>query len=215
MVTWSEREGTFVSGVILAAGESRRFGQLEPKQLLAFEGETLVRRMGRQARASSLRQVVLVVGYRTDEVERAVAGLELEVVRNPDYASGQSSSVRAGLQAVDPRAAGALFLPCDQPFLDAAVIDRLVSAFCAKGGGRETIVVPRHGQRRGAPVLFGRAHFDELARITGDEGGRQLLRRSARVLEVELDSERPLLDVDTPEDLARLSVPSGPSRTPP
>jgi molybdenum cofactor cytidylyltransferase len=126
-------------------------------------------------------------------------------VRNADYASGQSSSVRAGLRAVDARAAGALFLPCDQPFLDAALIDRLIQVFCADRAGRETIVVPRHRQRRGAPVLFGRAHFDELSRLAGDEGGRQLLRRAPRVLEVELDSERPLLDIDTPEDLAQLA----------
>jgi molybdenum cofactor cytidylyltransferase len=193
-----------VSGVLLAAGRSRRFGGPLPKQLARLDGEPLVRRAARTALAAVLGEVLVVTGHRAAEVEQALAGLAVTVVPNPAWAEGQSTSVRAGLARVAPAAGAAVFLPCDQPGLDASVLGRLVAAWRQTGA---PAVVPAHRGRRGLPTLFDRSLFAELAGITGDTGGRQVLRRHpGAVVEVELGDGRPLLDVDTPEDLARFAA---------
>ncbi|MXW02072.1 MAG: nucleotidyltransferase family protein [Holophagales bacterium] len=185
-----------VSGVVLAAGLSTRFetGANKPKQLYRVDGESLVRRTCRAALTSGLGEVVVVTGYAAERVQSEVKDLDLRAVHNPSYADGQSGSVRCGLASVADDAEGAMFLPVDQPGLDAAIIDRLLGAFDGPG----SIVVPTFQGRRGAPVTFGRDWFARLEDLRGDEGARPLLRELApRVNEVELDSELPLIDIDT------------------
>ncbi len=187
-----------VAGVVLAAGLSTRFeagaDSARPKQLLRIGGESLVRRVCRAALASALVEVILVTGHASRQVRSEIADLDLRTVRNPAYADGQSGSVRCGLAAVPQDAEGAMFLPVDQPGLDAAVIDRLLAAFDTTG----SIVVPTFRGRRGAPVTFGRDWFARLDGLQGDEGARPLLRElAAHVHEVELRSGRPLVDIDT------------------
>ncbi len=187
----------FYAGVVLAAGASRRFGGPLPKQLVELDGEPLVRRTARTALASRLSEVIVVVGHRGAEVRRAVEDLTVQVVDNPDWEEGQSGSVKTGLAAVPAGASGAVFIPCDQPYLGADVIDLLLAEHAASGA---PIVVPAHRGRRGSPVLIARDLFPELARIQGDAGGCQLF-GAHPVAEVELDDRRSLLDFDTPEEL--------------
>lgn len=185
-----------VSGVVLAAGLSTRFdeGADKPKQLYRIGGESLVRRTCRAALASALGEVILVTGHAAGSVRSEVADLDLRAVHNPSYADGQSGSVRCSLAAVGDDAEGAMFLPVDQPGLDATVIDRLLAVF----DGPDSIVVPTFRGRRGAPVTFGRDWFGRLEGLQGDEGARPLLHElAARVQELELDSELPLIDIDT------------------
>ncbi len=198
------------TGVVLAAGPSLRFldaASEDPclhtiKQLLELDGEPLVRRAARAALDSRLGQVLVIVGCRAEAVSERVGDLPVEIVTNPDFEEGQSSSVRAALPRIDPRAGAAMFIPCDQPFLDGGTIDRILARHEATGAA---IVVPVAEGRRGAPVLFARPLFAELGRIVGDAGGRQLFERHrASVVEVELPSELPLQDIDTPADFRRL-----------
>lgn len=193
-----------VSAVLLAAGGSERFGGEVPKQLAELRGEPLVRRAARTALAAGFAEVLAVTGHRAEEVEAALHDLDLTVVHNPDWAEGQSTSVKAGLARVDPSSRAALFLPCDQPLLTAQVLDRILSVYRATRG---PIVLPVHGRRRGAPVLFDRALFGELMQITGDTGGRQVVERHPDdVVEVALESEAPLVDLDTVDDLEGLGA---------
>lgn len=191
-----------VSAVLLAAGGSERFGGGVPKQLVDFRGEPLVRRAALTALAAGFAEVLVVTGHRAGEVGAALKDLELETVHNPRWAEGQSTSVKVGLARVAPSSTAALFLPCDQPLLTSAVLDRMLETYRATCG---PIVVPVHGERRGAPVLFDHSLFAELMEITGDAGGRQVVRRRLDdVVEVPLEAEGPLVDVDTLEDLAGL-----------
>ncbi len=202
-----------VSGVVLAAGLSTRFeaacgenahvpaknvaGATRPKQLYRIGGETLVRRICREALASGLAEVILVTGHAERQVREEVADLDLRMAHNSAYAAGQSGSVRCGLAGVSDRAEGAMFLPVDQPGLDAATIDRLLGGF----DGPDSIVVPSYRDRRGAPVTFGSSWFDHLRRLRGDEGARRLLRELAEhVIEVDLETDVPLEDVDTADE---------------
>ena len=169
-------------------------GAAEPKQLYRIDGETLVRRVCRAALASGLEEVILVTGYARRRVAAEVADLDLHAVHNPNYADGQSGSVRCGLAAVPDQADGAMFLAVDQPGLTETVIDQLLGTF----SGRSSIVVPAFRGRRGAPVTFGRQWFGRLEGLQGDQGARPLLEGLAEhIEEVELDSALPLHDVDT------------------
>jgi molybdenum cofactor cytidylyltransferase len=158
--------------------------------------------MARRALESNLIDVIVVVGYRAREITAALGVLPLQVVVNPDFEQGQSTSVKAGLAEVRPNATAVMFLPVDQPFLTRKVIDRLIAAHENTGA---PIVVPAFDDQRGAPVLFDSTLFPELAHLSGDLGGRQLFpRHPDKIVEVQLASREPLLDIDTPEDWERL-----------
>lgn len=197
--------GTSYRGVVLAAGGSRRFAGPLPKQLVEIGGEPAVRRAVRRALESGLERVVLVTGHAAEAVRGAVADLAVEVVHNPQWRAGQSGSVRAGLTAVGDGAAAVVFIPCDQPFLTAGLVDRLIARHAE---GDAVAVAPVFEGRRGAPVLIDRSLFASLGAITGDAGARQLFGRGpvagTGVAEVEVDDEAPLLDFDSREDLRRL-----------
>ncbi len=191
-----------VSGVVLAAGMSSRFAGEVPKQLLVLGDRPLLRWVAEAAICSRLAEVVVVLGHAPEQVAGALAGLDVTHERNPDYPRGQRTSVRAGLAGVASEARAALFMLADQPLLSSQLIDRLIDAHLA--GGK--IVVPTHARRRGAPVLFDRAFFAELAALEGDAGGRKLLpHHRSRIVEVEVEDPLELADVDTEEDLKRLA----------
>jgi len=200
-----EKDMPFVAGVVLAAGRSRRFGGERPKQLAEIEDRPLVRRVTEAAMSSRLAQVIVVLGHAARAVEEVLEGLDCVRVVNPDHARGLSTSVRRGLAAADPRARAAIFLPADQPWLDAVLIDALLGVYAATGG---PIVAPTYRGRRGAPVIFDRQVFAELRALEGDVGGREVLKRRAdEVVRLEIGNPRALDDVDTPDDLDRLRTP--------
>jgi molybdenum cofactor cytidylyltransferase len=161
------------------------------------DGRVLVRAAVEQVLAAGLDAVVVVVGHEGRAVQAALAGLPVRVVDNPFHATGQSTSLRAGLRALDPGTEAAVVALGDQPLPDPGVIRRLVAAFRATG---KPIVVPRYRDGRGNPVLFATALVGELDAVTGDVGGRPVIARDpARVAEVAVDTPAPP-DVDTPED---------------
>ena len=189
-----------ISGVVLAAGRSSRLGR--PKQLLPLAGMPLLAHVLRNAMASSLDEVVLVLGHDATLIAAAVGQWGQRIVVNPDHAAGQSTSLRAGLRAIDPAAEAVVVLLGDQPEVGPAVVDALIEAYHATGG---PIVVPAYGGRRGNPVLFARALFPALARVRGDEGARSVVRaHDAAAVSVAVSEGPPPRDVDTEADYAAL-----------
>ena len=189
-----------VAGIVLAAGGARRYGQ--PKQLLRLGGRALVERALDAAQAAALAPVVLVVGAHAEAVLACVGEREgLLVVHNPDWETGMSTSLRAGLAALAPDMDAALILLADQPGVDAALIRRLLAA---RAEGRPRLVAPALRGRRGNPVLFDRSLFPELMAVTGDQGGRAVVAaHQDEMVLVEVEGEMALLDIDQPEDYAR------------
>ncbi|MEN9934151.1 MAG: hypothetical protein RLZZ387_730 [Chloroflexota bacterium] len=189
-----------IAGIILAAGSASRMGR--PKQLLDWGGRPLVRVVVEQAVAAGLWPVLVVVGAAGAEVAAALEGLPVEIVPCPDYSAGQSASLRAGVAALDPEVAAAVVLLADQPFVTAAIIAALAGEWRAGGG---PIVAPVYRGVRGNPVLFGRVVLPELLAVTGDKGARAVIASdSSRVRQVLFDDDRPLADIDTPEEYERL-----------
>lgn len=197
----SARQAPRIAGVVLAAGRSTRMGSF--KLLEAVAGVPLVRRTVEALTASSLDEVVVVTGNRGDDVRAALAGLSVRFVDNAAFADGISTSVKAGIAALSPDTDGALIALADMPDIETDHIDRIIAAFAPHDA--RTIVVPtRHG-KRGNPVLWARAHFADMAAVTGDTGAKHLLGVHAdTVAEVDLGSDAVLTDIDTPEALAAL-----------
>ena len=189
-----------VAAVVLAAGRSTRMGA-QNKLLADLSGRPMVRVVTETALGSRARPVLVVTGHMAAEVGAGLAGLGVTIVANPDYATGLASSVKAGIRAVPADCHGALILLGDMPRLTALHLDTLIDAFAA---APERVVVPVHRGRQGNPVLWPRRFFPELLQLDGDAGARRLLKTyRAEVQEVALDSTAILLDIDTPDALAR------------
>jgi molybdenum cofactor cytidylyltransferase len=199
-----------VAGIVLAAGTSSRLGQ--PKQLLAYGGRSLVQRVAAVGLAAELVPLIVVTGAHAAAVERELEGLPVQIVRNPDYRAGQSTSVRAGVGALPPTTGAVVMLLVDMPGVDEAVVRALVAAWRAT---RAPLVRPTFEGKPGNPVLFAASLFPEMLALAGDEGGRPILQRhAARVRLVPTTQPGVLLDVDTWDAYARLLANESPAPEP-
>lgn len=191
-----------VAAIVLAAGRSTRMGGSN-KLLEDYVGKPLVRHAVEAALASKAGSVTVVTGHQQAEVRDALAGLAVSFVHNPDFAEGLSTSVRAGIAALPAECDAALIALGDMPLVDAALLDRLISAFEPDKGA--LIVLPVTERQRGNPVIWARRFFDELQAIEGDAGGRQILKANGdAVVEIPVSSSAASFDVDTREALAQL-----------
>jgi len=157
--------------------------------------------------ASHLETVVLVLGRDHHKISaalgRRVSHPKIELVFNPRYHEGQSTSLTAGLFRIHDRFPAVMFLLGDQPLVDAATIDRLLEKFRHSG---KSICVPVHRGQRGNPALFSRSHYEALARLSGDKGAREIIAaRPGQILEVPIADPSLFLDIDTPADVGNVS----------
>ena len=201
-----------VAIIILAAGLSTRMGKSGSHKLLAeFDGIPLIRRTAQIGINSSASSVTAVLGYREDELRNALTGLELNIIINPDYASGMSSSLASGFMAEQARNAdGVLVLLADMPVISTADLNRLITEFQRAGG---TSIVRASSQGKpGNPVILPWALQDAVLRLEGDIGARHLIETSGlTVIDVEIGFAAQI-DVDTPEAIANAGgVLRGPS----
>jgi molybdenum cofactor cytidylyltransferase len=200
--------GLRVGVIVLAAGRGSRFGDAAPKTLARLGERPLVAHAVTSAKASGLRPIVVVVGCQAPDVADA-AGRDVEVIENPYWEEGMSTSLRAGLATVlaDRTVSAMTVALADQPRIGAEAYRRLV---LAHADGAELAVATYSG-RRGHPVLIGRTYFEEAMKMTGDQGARTLLAKP-EVVEVPCDGTGEATDVDTPADLAALE-PGSPEAT--
>jgi len=196
------RSAPRIAALILAAGRSTRYGGSN-KLLAELDGVPIVRRVAQAALASRARPIVVVTGHQSDRVAEALKGLDVQLVHNPNYAKGLSTSLKAGIAALPSTAEGAVVCLGDMPRIDATHIDRLIAAFAPKEG--RLIALPVHNGKRGNPVLFDRALFAEMMDAEGDTGARHIIGTHAdEVAEVDLGTDAIFADVDTPDALTRL-----------
>lgn len=196
----SESPAAPVAGLLLAAGEGRRFGR--PKALVEFEGRLLVERAAGVLREGGCAPVVVVVGAAADQVRSTASVSGCVVVDNPLWASGMGSSLRAGLAALagcDPGVAAAVVLLVDLPWVGAEAVRR-VAAVAAP----DALAMAGYGQgRRGHPVLLGREHWAGVAASAGGDAGARgyLAARRADVVVVPCGDVADDRDVDFPDQL--------------
>lgn len=185
--------------MILAAGESRRFG--ESKLAAVLGGKALVQHAIDAAIGSRCGDVIVVLGHRADELLATTRLGRAHVVRNPEYAEGQSTSLRAGIRAAGDADAIVALLG-DQPGVTSALIDALVAR--QQQTGAAAVICTSKG-RRSPPTLLHRALWPALERLRGDVGAREILAGREDVATLEVTSDLGHLDdVDERKDLARL-----------
>jgi len=190
-----EGERLTVGGVLLAAGQSSRYGPAN-KLLEPIDGTPMVSCVAETAVESALDEVVAVVGHDRDAVSAAIDSCVDAIAYNGDYSAGQSTSVQRG--AVLARQRGwdaAVFCLGDMPFVTSATIDRLRRTFTTSTA---TIVVPQYDDQRGNPVLFDQTHFRALTGLSGDMGGRELLLAHDGAQFIDVPDRGVVRDIDTP-----------------
>ena len=190
-----------VAAVVLAAGRGSRFGGERPKPLARLGPRSMLAHAVGAAAAGGLRPVVVVIGYRGEEVA-AAAGPMVRLVENPDWEEGMATSLRAGLAALagDEGVTGAAVALADQPRIGPEAYRRVMASH-REGAA---LVVATYAGVRGHPVVIGREHWLEAMSLSGDEGARSLLDKHD-VVEVACDGTGSSADVDTVEDLEALN----------
>ncbi|HLJ88578.1 MAG TPA: NTP transferase domain-containing protein [Candidatus Angelobacter sp.] len=186
-----------VSAVILAAGMSRRMGI--PKQLLRLGEKSLLEHVLANVRASHAAEIVLVLGFEADSIQRQLVLEGVRMVVNPNFEQGMGGSLRLGLSAVSPLSEAALIVLADQPLVLPETFDRLIEHHQRL---KPQIVLPTYKGFRGNPVLLDRSVFPELMSLSGDVGCRAIFgSHQEGILKVPVDDAGILLDIDTLDDL--------------
>jgi molybdenum cofactor cytidylyltransferase len=189
---------TPVAGIILAAGDATRMGML--KQLLIWKGDPFIRHVAKTALKAGLSPVTVVLGAESERIQQALEGLPVQIVNNPEWQNGQSTSIRAGVQSLPRNTGATVFMLADQPQIPETLVTSLVGLHQQS---LAPIVAPQAGGRRGNPVLFDRTAFADLLALQGDTGGRAVFSRYP-VTWLPWQDDSILLDIDTPEDYIQL-----------
>ena len=186
-----------IFAIILAAGESSRFGST--KQLSEYDGESLVSRAVRLAETVCADHTVLVVGNDWQKVLATCSPQLGFFVRNEDYQTGMASSIACGVGSLAHAADAVLLLMADQPLITAQHLDALILHWTVTPGD---IVVSEYAGVQGPPAIFPARCFESLCELEGDQGARSILSDS-RFSVSGIAFEAAAIDIDTPEDLAK------------
>ena len=188
-----------ITAVILAAGTSSRLGR--PKQLLQFGDRTVIEHIVDRVLSTSAERVIVVLGHAAEEIGKTLGDRAVETVINPDYRTGQASSLTAGIRAAGDSEAIVVLLG-DQPGISSIAVENVIAEWRKSG---KPIVMSRYGSNRSHPILFDRSVYLELLEIRGDQGARDVIRRDpTRVTTA--DSGSPDLPPDIDTESAYLSL---------
>jgi molybdenum cofactor cytidylyltransferase len=189
-----------ISGILLAAGESRRMGS--PKALLRYRGKMFIARICEAFLTAGVDELIVVLGARADELKRVIpAHPALRTVLNPHYFQGQLSSLMTGLGAVSVESEAAIVNLVDHPLITTETFQALIASFRADP---LPILIASYNGKRGHPVLFSSQVYGELLAAPLDQGAKVVVRKDpSRVREISLDDPGILADIDTPEDYRR------------
>ena len=188
-------------GILLAAGGSSRLGQ--PKQLLKFQGKTLIRRAAETLFGSQCDRIVVVLGAEIEHATAELHGLEVAICINENWQAGMSSSIITGLERmleIEPNLDAAVITLCDQPHVNSVDIDKLITAYNVS---RPPIVAAKYGKTTGVPALFSKEIFHQLFELTGDKGARQIIQNHIEIVDTVV-IEKAAGDIDCLDDVNRL-----------
>jgi CTP:molybdopterin cytidylyltransferase MocA len=196
-----------IGAVLLAAGEGVRMGGVA-KSLIRLQGVPLINRQLIALSGAGVDEVVVVTGHARDAVEAQVQSFPVTLAYNPDYKSGQQSSVRVGLTALSGNFDAVFVVLADQPLIGAGDLTELIAAFKKRAGGH--VLVPVVSGQRGNPiVLDATARADILASGT-NLGCRNLIERQPELVSVHTSTNtRFITDLDTAEDVQQLAQRTG------
>lgn len=190
--------------VILAAGASTRLGK--PKQNLYFEGDTLLQRAIQTALNSVCAPIVVMLNPEVKYTLPEPLSSAVTIVPNPECQEGMASSIRSGLLTLleaNPAITSCIFMVCDQPFVEAALLHNIVQTKTESGKG---IVASKYKTTLGTPVLFDKSYFPELLALRGQEGAKRLIAKYKEDVAA-VDFPLGFVDIDTSDDYNALINP--------
>ena len=192
---------TNIEILIMAAGASRRLGQ--PKQLIDYQGQSLIRRILHEAINAEIGDITVITGYNHHEIEKEIQDLKVNVFYNEEWEEGLGASIRNGLKYVlgrKPETNAILLTMVDQPFVDADHLKKLAKAY---DPSRPMIIASAYSSTFGVPVLFDSQYFEEMKQLKGDEGGKKIFVNYLRNI-VEIPFIQGAIDIDEKKDLKTL-----------
>jgi len=187
--------------IILAAGNSSRLG--EPKQLLQFQGKSLIRHITQAALETVGRNTIIVTGSNSELLEQELGDLPCKLVFNADWQKGMSTSIKTGIHALeshDPHVKGSILAVSDQPFVSAEVFNALIQIFEET---RKGIIASQYSDSLGTPAFFTTSHFPTLLQLAGAEGAKKLFKHYPDDISV-YPFPQGSIDIDTQDDYKRL-----------
>lgn len=190
-----------ICGIILAAGEGKRMGKV--KLTLPLGDKQLIEWVLQAVKLAPLDKYFLVVRPEDKEMIKIGESWGAEIVLNPEYRSGMSSSIRKALDQISSEVVEGIFILLgDQPLINPSIIYKMLKAFTP---GKREIVVPFYKDKQGNPVLFDNYWKEELMKLSGDVGGRVLIKaHPERIKSVKIPDESILLDIDREEDYQKI-----------
>ena len=188
--------------ILLAAGSSTRLGRA--KQLIEFQGKTLIKKAIEEAQNSQADCLVLVLGSNPELIQTGFDTSSTPYIINADWQNGMSSSMQAGLRFLMEKEVidQVLLMLCDQPFVDASLLDQLITAKETSGKG---IVAAAYSNTLGVPALFDKRYFEELLQLTGSEGAKKVIFNHQAEVHA-LDFPLGAVDLDTEEDVSQFLI---------
>lgn len=197
----NEAEKPVLAAVLLAAGASRRLGQ--PKQLLQFHGESLVRRAAGLLLKLGADPVVVVTGFRSQDVIRELEGLPLVYAINSEWEQGMGNSIACGMRNVPPGVDGVLLLLCDQWRLDLKDLLNLKSSW---DSDISRIILSGWNDGKshssGPPVIFPGELIPELLFVNGKTGAKPVIDSHREIVRV-VELKNAAYDLDEQQDLGQ------------
>lgn len=187
--------------LILAAGNSSRLGQ--PKQLVEFEGKTLLERITHTALSVS-EEVWVVLGANSELIEPKLSAFvgRINVIKNNDWKDGMGTSISLGVKNLASTSEAILILLVDQPLISQVLLQNMMQTFAEK---KYPIVACHYGNQLGVPILFDKSFFSELENLKGEQGAKLFLKNYAEKI-ASVEFKGGLFDIDTPDDLFKLST---------
>jgi len=198
---------SMVSAILLAAGESRRMGEIN-KLELQVDGVSLLRRTAETLLASNLKEIVVVLGHEAEKTRAILEGLPLNFVENEAYREGQMTSVYKGLLSLSKVCDGVMICLSDQPLLQADDINVLIEAFGQiDHGSHGSILVPTYQGQRGNPIIFDYEHRQGILNGERNLGCKKLIEKNPeQVSSFEMANDHVVIDLDTPEQYAAFTA---------
>ena len=189
-----------ISILILAAGSSSRLGQ--PKQLVEFEGQTLIERITHTALSVS-EEVLVALGANIDLIKPKLEAFSdrIGIIENTVWNEGMGSSISLGIENLSPKSDAVIILLSDQPFISQVLLQKMMQTFAEK---KYPIVACDYDGHLGVPILFDKSFFSELKNLKGEQGAKSFLKNYPDKI-TSIEFKEGLFDIDTPEDLLKLT----------
>jgi molybdenum cofactor cytidylyltransferase len=187
--------------IILAAGAATRMGR--PKQLLSYQGRSLILHAVEVALASLCQPIIVVLGAYVEQIKPELMPKAVQVVENSQWQEGMSSSIRAGISMLlktNSKLDAVIISLADQPLVSPQIFNQLIQSYQET---QKVIIASKYNETTGVPALFSNALFPELMQLEGDKGAKALIQKYIDTGLILLIPEA-AIDIDTPDDYKQL-----------